>query len=400
MPVQTQAITLPVASNRLIDLPTYVFAWLDDLKDEAREKGHKLIDLGIGNPDQPCPPPIIKAIQDAYGKPENHRYPPFWGKPNFLESAANWMQREYGVELDPAKEVLSISGTKEGLVQLTQAYIGKDEYTLVPSIYYPIHSRATWLMEGKIHHIPMLAENDYLIDFDTVPEDIARKAKLLFLNYPNNPTGAIATLEFYEKAVAFCRKYGIILVGDMAYSHIAFDGFKPPSILEIPGAKDVTIECYSFSKNFNMAGIRLGYVVGNQEVLKNLYTIRTNVGYGCPPGLQDGGAFALDHSAELIRPIIDCYDRRRHFLSEGFAKLGWPVNPPKAAMYSWLPVPKGFSSKGFVEHLINETGVVVSPGNAFGDGGEGYFRVSSVAPESVLGEALDRLAAKNIRFDA
>lgn len=391
-------IQLPKASNRLINLPTYVFAWLDGLKAEAVANGAELIDLGMGNPDQPTPEPIVEAIQKAFNNKENHRYPPFWGKPNFRQSVANWMQRRYGVIVDPDKEVLAISGTKEGLVQLTNAYIGKDEYSLVPTIYYPIHARATWLMEGHVHPLPIGPFNNYLPNLDEIPEEIAQKAKLLFLNYPNNPTGAVAPLEYYEKAVAFCRKYGIILVGDMAYCDIAFDGIKPPSILQIPGAKDVTVEFYSFSKTFSMAGSRLGFVVGQHDVLHNLYTIRTNVGYGSPPALQDGGAFALDHAEELVPPIVANYQKRRDLLCEGFTKLGWPKPESKATMYLWLPVPQGFDSKTWVEYLIKEAGVVVSPGNAFGIGGEGFFRVSLVAPEETLLAALKRLEDKGIRY--
>jgi LL-diaminopimelate aminotransferase len=389
---------LPKASNRLINLPTYVFAWLDELKAQARAAGQDLIDLGMGNPDQPTPQPVIEAIQAAFNDIENHRYPPFWGKPNFRQAVANWMQRRYGVTIDPEREVLAVSGTKEGLVQLTNAYIGKDEYSLVPTIYYPIHGRATWLMEGHVHHLPMTAETNFLVDFDTVPEAIAEKAKLLFLNYPNNPTGAVAPLDFYEKAVAFCRRYGIILVGDMAYCDIAFDSLKPPSILQIPGAKDITVEFYSFSKTFSMAGSRLGFAVGQHEVLKNLYTIRTNVGYGSPPALQDGGAYALDHAEELVPPIVATYQHRRDLLAKGFQALGWPVHVSKSSMYMWLPVPEGFDSKSWVEYLIREAGVVVTPGNAFGIGGEGYFRVSLVAPDDVLLAGLERLKQAGVRF--
>ena len=399
MSPKSTSVKLPQASNRLINLPTYVFAWLDDLKANARAKGIDLIDLGMGNPDQPTPAPIIEALQKAFLDPENHRYPPFWGKPNFRQSIANWMKRHYGVDIDPMTETLVISGSKEGLVQLTQAYIGPGEYTLVPSIYYPIHSRATWLMEGKVHHMPMDPENHYQVDFEAVPEEVAKKAKLMFLNYPNNPTGAVVELDYYRRAVAYCRNHGIILVGDMAYCDIAFDGIKPPSILQIEGAKDVTVEFYTFSKNFSMAGARLGYVVGNHEILKNLYTIRTNVGYGSPPALQDGGAYALDHAETLVPPIVESYQRRRDLLLKGFTKLGWPCKPPQASMYYWLPTPPGFTSQGWVEYLIDSVGVVVTPGNAFGNGGEGYFRVSLVSPESVLQAALDRMEAKGIRYE-
>ncbi len=387
------------ATSRLVNLPAYVFAWLDELKEAARARGAKLIDLGMGNPDRPIPEPIIKAMQQALDDPANHGYPAFKGKDAFRQAVATWMKTRYGVEVDPRKEVLCISGSKEGLANITMAYVGEGEYSLVPDIYYPVHSRATWLVGGKVHHLFVNAENGFLPSFDNVPDEVLAKARLLFLNYPNNPTGAVATREFYEKAVAFCRQHGIVLVSDLAYGEITFDGYVAPSILEIDGARDVAIEFHSFSKSFNMAGARIGFAVGNSEILHQLYAYRTNVGYGTPSAIQEGAIAALTNARLYLKDVVANYEARRDVVVHGFRSLGWKTESPKGAMYAWLPVPKGFSSAEWTEHLINTVDVVVSPGHAFGNGGEGYFRVSLVSPEEKLLEAIERMRQQGIRYE-
>ncbi|MEO5567458.1 MAG: aminotransferase class I/II-fold pyridoxal phosphate-dependent enzyme [Gemmatimonadaceae bacterium] len=383
---------------RLSDLPTYVFAWLDELKAAARARGADLIDLGMGNPDQPTPAPIVEAITSAYRNPAHHGYPPFRGTSRFREAVAKYMRSRFGVAVDPETEVLCLSGAKEGIAHLTMAFTDEATVTIVPDIYYPVHGRATGLAGGRVHFVTLSASTGFIPDLSTIPRSVLRSAKLLVLNYPHNPTGAIAPLGLYEQAVALCRANGITLLSDLAYAELAYDGARAPSALEVPGAKDVTVEFHSFSKSFNMAGSRVGFAVGGKHLIDALYTVRTNMGYGTPAAIQEGAAYALDHSRELIEPNRARYETRRNALIDGFRSLGWNAAPPKGSMFVWLPVPLGYTSQEWTEHLIDKAGVVVSPGNAFGPGGEGFFRVSLIADENVLGGAIERLRAAGVRY--
>lgn len=400
-PRDTVETPLKAPAHRLTKLPTYVFAELDELKAAARSRGADLIDLGMGNPDRPTPEPIIRAIQEAVANPANHGYPDFKGKLAFREAAADWMRRRYGVEINPADEVQPLIGSKEGLAHLTFAYIDAGDVSLVPSPYYPVHSRASWIADGEVHHLPLTAENHFLPDLDSIPDAISRRAKLFLVSYPNNPTAAVADLAFYEKLVAYCKRWGIVLVSDLAYGEIAFDGYRPSSVLSVPGAKDVAVEFHSFSKSFNMAGWRVGFAVGNRTVIKALYALKTNLDYGLASAIQEGAIHALNHAEEFLPEIVSTYQARRDILVQGFRKLGWPVEPPKATMYVWLPIPPAFpDSKAWCRHLIDRADVVVTPGVAFGDCGDRYFRVSLVSPAETLQKAIDRLEERGIRYDA
>jgi LL-diaminopimelate aminotransferase len=385
-------------THRLASLPTYVFAWLDDLKLAARERGEQLIDLGIGNPDQPTPPAIIEAISRAYADPRTHGYPPFRGTERFREAAAAFMHRRFDVRVDPERELLCVSGGKEGIAHLVMGYTDEESIALVPDIHYPVHSRAAGLVGGRTYLLPVPAERGYLPDLEAIPEDVARKARLLMLNYPHNPTGAGAPLGFFEEAVDFCSRFGIVLVSDLAYSEITFEGYVAPSILEVDGARDIAIEFHSLSKTFNMAGSRIGFAAGNAELIETLYGVRTNMGYGTPAAIQEGAAFALDHIEEFAPPIARRYEERRNLVLDGFRSLGWASEPSRATMFVWLPVPPGFDSQSWTRHLIDEAGVVVTPGNAFGPGGEGYFRVSLVAATDVVDAAMARLRRAGVRY--
>jgi LL-diaminopimelate aminotransferase len=392
--------TSPTAgpTHRLTALPTYVFAWLDELKATARARGVELIDLGIGNPDQPTPPAIIDAIARSYADPRTHGYPPFRGTSRFREAAANFMKHRFSVTVDADREVLCTSGGKEGIAHLVMGFTDNESIALVPDIHYPVHGRAAPLVGGRVHLLPVRADDGYLPDLEAIPESIARKARLLMLNYPHNPTGAVAPLGFFEEAVAFCARFGIVLVSDLAYSEITFDGYVAPSVLEVSGAADVAVEFHSLSKTFNMAGSRIGFAVGNSSLIDALYAVRTNMGYGTPSAIQEGGAFALDHAREFARPVAMRYQSRRNAVIEGFRSLGWSATPPCATMFVWLPVPAGYDSQGWARHLIDVAGVVVTPGNAFGPGGEGYFRVSLVAEPNVMNEAFTRLRRAGVQF--
>ena len=388
-----------VPTRRLTDLPAYVFAWLDELKAEARARGADLIDLGMGNPDQPTPAPIIQAITEAFADPKTHGYPPFRGTEQFRRSAAAFMQRRFGVAADANSEILCLSGAKEGLAHAIMAFTDETTTSLVPDIYYPVHGRTSGLIGGRTHFLPLRAERGFLPDLGAIPADVLRKARILVLNYPHNPTGTLATLDLFEEAVALCRKHGLLLISDLAYSELTFDGSVAPSALQVPGAKDVTIEFHSFSKTFNMAGSRVGFAVGGADLIDALYAVRTNLGYGTPSAIQAGAAYALDHAAELQAPLVQRYRERAEAVVRGFRSLGWAAQPPRATMFVWLPVPAGFDSKQWTKHLIDSADVVVSPGSAFGPGGDGFFRVSLIADVAVLDAAIERLRAANIRFD-
>jgi LL-diaminopimelate aminotransferase len=387
-------------SKRLTGLPTYVFAWLDELKAAARARGKSLIDLGIGNPDRPTPKVITDAIAAAYADAKTHGYPPFRGTPRFLNAAADFMRARFGVDLDAQTEVLCLSGAKEGIAQLTMGLVCEDDLSIVPDIYYPVHARATGLVGGTVYPLPLRRERGFLPNLREIPGDVLRRARLLIVNYPHNPTGAVAPLDFFEEAVELCARHGVALVSDLAYSELTFDDFVAPSVFQVPGAKDVAIEFHSFSKSFNMAGSRIGFAVGGRGLIDILYTVRTNMGYGTPAAIQEGAAVALAHARELVPPVVAGYRERRDVLIEGFRSLGWPAEPPRATMFVWLPVPAGFTSQDWTRHLIEEAGVVVTPGNAFGPGGEGFFRVSLVGEPKVLREAVERIRRAGIRFGA
>jgi LL-diaminopimelate aminotransferase len=388
-----------VPTARLTSLPTYVFAWLDELKAAARAHGADLVDLGIGTPDQPTPQPIVDAIAAGYADPRTHGYPPFRGTEEFREAVARFMKRRFGVDVDPEHEVLCLSGGKEGIAHTTIAFADESSVSLVPDICYPVHARATGLAGGKLHLLPLTAERGFLPDLQAIPAEVLREARLLLLNYPHNPTGAMAPLSLYEEAVALCRKHGILFVSDLAYSELTYDGTVAPSALQVPGAKDVTLEFHSFSKTFNMAGSRIGFAVGGRELIDALHAVRTNMGYGTPVPIQRGAAYALDHVEELEKPVVARYGARRDALLKGFRSLGWTTEAPHATMFVWLPVPAKFGAQEWTEHLIDKAGVVVTPGNAFGPGGERFFRVSLVADIPVLEQAIEKLRSAGIRYE-
>jgi LL-diaminopimelate aminotransferase len=310
------------------------------------------------------------------------------------------MRARFGVEVDPAHEVLCLSGAKEGIAQLTIGLISEDDVSIVPDIYYPVHARATGLTGGQVYALPLRRENGFLPNLREIPEDVLRAARLMIVNYPHNPTGAVAPLEFFEEAVALCAQHDVALVSDLAYSELTFDDFVAPSVFEVAGAKQVAIEFHSFSKSFNMAGSRIGFAVGARELIEILYAVRTNMGYGTPAAIQEGAVVALEHARELVPPVVAGYRERRDVLVEGFRSLGWETEPPRATMFVWLPVPEGFTSQQWTMHLIDEAGVVVTPGNAFGPGGEGFFRVSLVGEPAVLREAIERMRQAGVRFGA
>ncbi|WJI27614.1 aspartate aminotransferase [Thermosynechococcus sp. B3] len=387
-------------ADRLGALPPYVFARLDELKLKARQQGLDLIDLGMGNPDGSAPRPVIEAAIAAFEEPSYHGYPPFEGTAVFRQAITRWYQRRYNVSLDPDGEALPLLGSKEGLTHLALAYVNPGDVVLVPSPAYPAHFRGPAIAGANIYPLILKPEKGWLIDLSEIPSDIARQAKVLYFNYPSNPTAAIAPRSFFEEVVAFARDYQILLVHDLCYAELAFDGYQPTSLLEIPGAKEIGVEFHTLSKTYNMAGWRVGFVVGNRHIIQGLRTLKTNLDYGVFSVLQKAAEVALSLPDSYIASVCDRYRQRRDFLIQGLNELGWQLTPTQATMYLWVPVPVGMSSTDFALKLLQETGVVVTPGNAFGEGGEGYVRISLIADRDRLGEALKRMAQANIRFDS
>ena len=387
-----------VPAERIQKLPPYVFARLDELKAKAREQGLDLIDLGMGNPDGATPQPVVEAAIAALQNPANHGYPPFEGTASFRRAITNWYHRRYGVTLDPDSEALPLLGSKEGLTHLAIAYINPGDLVLVPSPAYPAHFRGPAIAGGKIHSLILKPENDWLIDLGAIPDDVAQSAKILYFNYPSNPTAATAPREFFEEIVAFARKHEILLVHDLCYAELAFDGYQPTSLLEIPGAKEIGVEFHTLSKTYNMAGWRVGFVVGNRHVIQGLRTLKTNLDYGIFAALQTAAETALQLPDVYLHQVQQRYRTRRDFLIQELGHLGWDVPKTKATMYLWVPCPPGMGSTDFAMNVLQQTGVVVTPGNAFGIAGEGYVRISLIADCDRLGEAMRRFQQAGIRY--
>ncbi len=385
-------------SERLEKIPPYLFAEIDRKIAEARAKGIDIISLGIGDPDTPTLPPIVEEMHRAVDNPKNHDYPPYNGTEKFRKAACAWMKKRFGVELDADEEMLANIGSKEAIAHVFLAFVDKGDYTLVPDPGYPVYHNATVFAGGTPYHMPLLEENGYLPDFDKIPEDIAKKSKLMFLNYPNNPTGAVADLEFFKKAVDFCKKYDILLCSDMAYSEMTFDGYKAPSVLQVEGAKDVALEFYSHSKSYNMTGWRVGFVCGNAKAVKALGTIKNNIDSGTFKAIQDAATVAFDIDEKYINDLNKMYQERRDVAEKGFKELGWNIKPSKATFYLWLPVTRGMSSEQFVTKMLEDAHVVVPSGRGYGEYGEGYFRVALTKDTDTIKECIERMKDAGIKY--
>ena len=386
-------------ARRIKDLPPYLFAEIDKKVAQARAKGVDVISLGIGDPDMPTPGHIVNALISAAQDPRNHRYPSYEGLREFREEVANWYLRRFSVELDPDKEVVSLIGSKEGIAHIPLCFVDPGDIVLVPDPGYPVYRIGTMLAGGVPFTVPLKEERGYLPDLNAIPKDVAEKAKLLFLNYPNNPTAATAPEEFFEEAVAFAKRHDIIVCHDAAYSEITFDGYIAPSFLSIPGAKDVGVEFHSLSKTFNMTGWRIGWACGNSMVIEALGRAKTNIDSGIFQAVQYAGIAGLRGPWTVVREICQVYQRRRDLVVERLNALGWNLTPTKASFYIWAPTPKGFTSIEFAAHLLDEAGVVVTPGVGYGSLGEGYFRISLTIEDARLAEALKRLEEAGVRFE-
>jgi len=383
-------------AKRIEQIPPYLFAEIDKKKEEMRQKGMDLIDLGIGDPDLPTPKLIIDRLKVASENPKNHRYPSYEGMIEFRKAVAQWYERRFGVKLDPRTEVLSLIGSKEGIAHIPLAFVNPGDYVLVPSPGYPVYRVSTLFAGGIPYFLPLRKENGFLPKLSEIPETVAQKAKILFINYPNNPTSAIAERSFFEEVVAFARRYQIIVCHDAAYSEIAFDGYQPFSFLEMEGAKEVGVEFHSLSKTFNMTGWRIGFAVGRSEIVSGLGRIKTNIDSGVFQAIQEAGTEALNHLDTPLPEIINTYERRRDVMVKGLQEIGLEVERPKATFYLWIQVPRGYSSAQFATLLIEKGGIVATPGNGFGEEGEGYIRMALTVDEKRLKEAIERL--KRIKF--
>jgi LL-diaminopimelate aminotransferase len=378
-------------SKRIKTLPPYLFAKIDEMKEEVKKRGVDIIDLGVGDPDMPTPKHIIKRLQSASEKPENHKYPSYVGMLQYRESVANFYKKRFNVSLNPETEIISLIGSKEGIAHFPYAFIDSGDYALVPEPGYPVYAIATKFAGGEVHYMPLLEKNGFLPDLKEIPEDIAKKAKIMFINYPNNPTGAVANEKFFKDVISFAKKYNVIVVHDAAYTEMYYDGIAPLSFLEVEGAMEVGVELHSLSKTYNMTGWRIGWAAGRKEIVGALGKIKTNIDSGAFQAIQEAAMEALDSSQKCVEDMRQMYQERRDVLISGLKKLGFTVNSPLATFYIWINVPKGYSSADFTALLLKEAGIVTTPGNGFGPSGEGYIRMALTVDKDRLNEAVERI---------
>ena len=378
-------------SERLKKLPPYLFAEIDRVKRELRSQGKELIDLGVGDPDQPTPPHVIEALAQAARDPSTHTYALDSGMEELREAIADWYLRRFGVELDPATEVLPLLGSKEGIAHIPLAFVNPGEVVLVPNPGYPVYISGTIFAGGIPVAMGLTKENGFLADLDAIDDDTASRARLMFLNYPNNPTSAVCDLDYFESASAFARKNEIILCHDAAYTELAFDGYNPPSFLQAEGAKEVGIEFHSLSKTYNMTGWRAGFAVGNAGIISGLNKVKSNIDSGIFRAVQIAAIAALNGPQDFRMELLDMYRRRRDTLVEGLNSLGWKVKKPRATFYVWCRVPGDYDSASFTTLLMEEAGIVTTPGVGLGSYGEGYVRMTLTRPEEELAQAVERM---------
>ncbi len=378
-------------SKRLRVLPPYLFARLDQLKQIEIEKGRDVIPLGVGDPDQPTPENIVRAMHRAVDRSRNHQYPSYKGMPSFREAVAGWYQRRFGVGLDPESEVLSLIGSKEGIGHIPLAFVNPGEVVLVPDPGYPVYEIGTLLAGGEPYFMPLTRSNRFLPDLESIPDEVRRKARMIFLNYPNNPTSATADRAFFEEVVRFARENSLIVCHDAAYTEIYYDGKQPMSFLEVEGAREVGIEFHSLSKTYNMTGWRIGFAVGSADVIQGLGKIKTNLDSGIFQAIQEAGIEALSGDQSSVEKMRALYQERRDTLIAGCRDAGLVCTLPEATFYLWMEVPEGYSSTSFTEFLLKEAGVAVTPGNGFGKAGEGYVRFALTVSRERLAEAARRI---------
>ncbi len=378
-------------AKRLGLIPPYLFAEIDRKVQEKKRAGVDVISLGIGDPDLPTPRRIVSVLQEAAADPANHRYPSYFGLAELRESIAGWYRDRSGVTLDPSTEILPTLGSKDGISHVPLALVDPGDVVLAPDPGYTVYVTGAVMAGADPYIMPLTAKNRWLPDLDTIPAEVARKARLMWLNYPNNPTAATADREFLEGAVDFCRRHDIVLCHDAPYSEIAFDGYRPITLFEIPGAKDVGLEFHSLSKTYNMTGWRIGWVCGRADLVNLIGQLKTNIDSGIFQAVQWAAIEAMNGSGTETLAACEIYARRHRLVAGTLNELGWNIQPPRATFYVWAPVPDGYDSIGFASHVLDEVGVNITPGVGFGTHGEGYFRLSVTAPDARLEEAMARM---------
>ena len=383
-------------AKRINELPPYLFAEIDRRKRDALSRGVNLIDLGIGDPDIPTPTVIVETLMESASKSLNHRYPNSSGMAEFRDAVANWYKGRFDVKLDPSKEVVSLIGSKEGIGNMAVAFVDPGDVVLVASPCYPVYHIGTAFNGGKNYFLPLKKENAFLPDLDAIPPEIARQAKLLWINYPNNPTAAVADKSFFERVVHFANKYNVIVCHDAAYTEMGYDGYRPMSFLEVEGAREVGIEFHSLSKTFNMTGWRIGMAVGNPELVTGLAQAKSNLDSGIFQAIQEAGIEALRLGDQIVEPSRRIYQERRDVLVDGLRAVGLECEKPRATFYVWVGCPKGLSSAAFTTTLLEEAGVVTTPGNGFGEAGEGYVRFTVCVDKERLREVAERI--RRVKF--
>jgi len=383
-------------SDKLQKLPTQFFASLVQKVNTAIAEGRDVINLGQGNPDRPTPPHIVKALQEAAADPATHKYSLFRGMPELKQAVSDFYKREYNADIDPNEEVAILGGAKVGLVELPLCVLNPGDYMLLPDPGYPDYLSGPVLADVHFDTMPLLEENDFLPDYDALPDEVKKRAKLMYLNYPNNPTGATADLAFFEKTVQFAKEHDIAVVHDFAYGALGFDGKKPVSFLQAEGAKEVGVEFYTLSKTFNMAGWRVAFAVGNRSIIEAINLLQDHLFCSLFPAVQRAAAYALNGDQSCVEELRNIYESRRNVLVEEARRIGWNVKAPKGSFFAWLPVPEGFTSQEFSDYLLDKADVAVASGNGFGEHGEGYIRVGLLVEEDRLREALRRIEALGI----
>ena len=378
-------------SDRIKNLPPYLFAAIDAAKQAVQAKGMDIIDLGVGDPDLPTPGLIIERLSSAARDSKNHQYPSYIGMLSFREAVAKWYKRRFSVSIDPRRESLTLIGSKEGIGHVPLAFINPGDLVLVPDPGYPVYSVATTFAGGVVYTMPLKRPNGFFPDLEAIPADVCTRAKLMFLNYPNNPTTAVATREFFARVVEFASRHNIIVCHDNAYSEIYFDDRRPISFMEVDGAREIGVEFHSLSKTFNMTGWRIGSVVGNESVIAGLGKVKTNIDSGVFQAVQEAGITALEADDQIVADARAIYQERRNVLVPGLKSIGIDVYPTDATFYVWMDVPSSFTSASLASHLIEKAGIVATPGNGFGNAGEGYLRMTLCAPKERLAEAVDRI---------
>jgi LL-diaminopimelate aminotransferase len=380
-------------AQRVQQLPPYLFAEISRKIAAKRAQGVEVISFGIGDPDLPTPPHVIDALKRAAEVPANHRYPESDGLPELREAINEWYGRRFGVTFNPAKEILPLIGSKEGIGHVSLCFIDPGDTALIPDPGYPVYAAGTLFAGGQAYELPLEEESGWLPDLEAIPADVAHRARVIWINYPNNPTGAIADEAFFERVISFARKYDVMVLHDLAYSDVTFDGYRPPSFMQVPGAIDVGIEFNSLSKTYNMTGWRIGMAVGNPDMIDALARVKSNLDSGIPQAIQQMGIAAIRGPQDAVAEHNVIYQRRRDRVVQALRDLGLRCSAPKASLYIWAKIPEGETSIGFAGRLLDDTGVVVTPGVGYGSQGEGYVRLSLTTPDEDVDEGLRRLAA-------